>query len=735
MIGMFFQLNAQTVVTWDGGGTTDDWSDAANWSLDALPTASEIADLDGNTVILTTDETVQRVDARGSSDLTINAGVTLTITGFAGGDDGLEIQGSATVTNNGTINISNITGSAADGLYCKGSFTNAATGVVTVDGTAEYNIYVQGGNFTNNGTITLTNFGQSNSDRDGINVDDNGGAPATFNNNGTITITMTGGDDGIYVNDGSTFNNSAMITIDGATGGDNGIRTDDTGNFDNQAGGILTINATLDDQIFLDNTGLFSNSGTINLNNSGDFGLFITDEAIFTNMVTGVITITDAADNGLYLDGNTTASTPYPTPNPILHNFGMITVNNGPASKDGLRLNESATFNNNAGGTFTSNNSADEGIQVDAGCTINNSGTVDIIDSGDHGMELFGTFNNMDGGLFKSTDAGDDGMNLVSTSVFGNDGSISIDGSFAEDIEVNGSAFTNTANAKFLPGSSPGDMVIKDPIDLGEATLVIEITGTTPVTEYDVILHGNSADLFDISAAKLDLQWGAFVPAINDCFLVLSKGGSGTTIGPLAAITSSNPQIEYTINYDNNDIEICVTALLPVDLSYFEGKLENATSLLNWQTQTEENNDYFEVQYSTNGREFSTLDKVAGNGTTTDVQNYNYTHKSVTSHDNYYRLKQVDFDGDFEYSDIIYLQNDTRDTPVAIYPNPTRELVTYEGTAATLTFFDIQGRQVMQQTATNERTTINISILRSGVYTIEILTNTGERRFEKLIKE
>ncbi len=188
-------------------------------------------------------------------------------------------------------------------------------------------------------------------------------------------------------------------------------------------------------------------------------------------------------------------------------------------------------------------------------------------------------------------------------------------------------------------------------------------------------------------------------------------------------------------NQERANMQIVHEAILPVELTYFQGKVQNKTNALSWQTQTEENNDYFEVQHSTNGREFSTLDKVAGNGTTSDVQNYNYTHKNVTSSDNYYRLKQVDFDGEFEYSDIIYLQNDTRDTPVAIYPNPARELITYEGTAATLTFFDIQGRRVMQQTAINTGTAIDISTLRSGVYTIEILTNSGERTFEKLIKE
>ncbi len=101
----------------------------------------------------------------------------------------------------------------------------------------------------------------------------------------------------------------------------------------------------------------------------------------------------------------------------------------------------------------------------------------------------------------------------------------------------------------------------------------------------------------------------------------------------------------------------------------------------------------------------------------------------------YPRLKQVDFDGAFEYSDIIYLKYEEDNTPVIIYPNPANESLTYEGTAATLTFYDIQGRQVLSQVTTTEKTTVDISNLRHGVYTIEIITNTGQIIFEKLVKE
>ena len=275
-------------------------------------------------------------------------------------------------------------------------------------------------------------------------------------------------------------------------------------------------------------------------------------------------------------------------------------------------------------------------------------------------------------------------------------------------------------------------------MDWGTSTTTFEITGTGATTDYDQILNFSATNTLTVTGATAHLDWGSFVPAIDDCFKIVD--GSGAVTGPFASITSSNGSIVFDTNPagDKHDpateIIICVSAILPVDLNSFEGKIDNSASYLSWETQTEESNDYFEVQYSTDGREFSTIGMVEGNGTTSEVQNYDYTHKDVRGIDNYYRLKQVDLDGDFAYSDIIYLQNDRPDTPVAIYPNPAREQLTYDGAVATLTFFDIQGRQVMQQVA-NERTTIDISTLNSGVYTIEILTNTGTKTFEKLIKE
>lgn len=765
LLGVFFQVTAATV-TWDGGGDGISWLDPLNWDTDAIPTMADDVDLDGQSVTLSGSTQVLRVFVDGSATFTVDAGATLTVNNNALAADGngaLEVQGSATLVNNGTISVANTAGTNnGHGYYNKGTTTN--NGTITIDGINVHGLYVVAGTFTNaaTGSITVTNVGMTDTAGDNVYVDDANSGTLFGNlvNDGTITVMSTSGDHAIYVNDNSTFDNNAVINLSKVgPAGDDAIATEDGGIFNNNANGVITINSSQDhgmtgkngvfnnnaggtinidavdnEQIFLDNTTTFTNSGIINLTDAGDVALYVTDQSTFTNAATGVITITASADHAVYIDGNSSGG------GATLVNSGIITVDGagGGTSSDGVRMGEIASMTNNAGASLIINNAGADGIQMDGNTTFDNSGAINIdgTKAGEEALELVSgsTFNNLVGGTYTVANCGDDGIEINNGATLNNDGDIRIDGSADQDIETfTGFTFVNSATATFGPGSSPGDLITKGDWALGASTTTFEIDGLAPGTDYDQIVNGDNAHTLTITGATADLVWG-FVPAVGDCFKIID--GSGTVAGTFASVTSSNSAISYEVDYANNsdEVRICVLAILPVELTSFEGKIENATSLLSWQTQTEQDNDYFEVQHSTDGREFSTIGMVQGNGTTQDVQNYDYTHKNVTSVDNYYRLRQVDFDGDFEHSEIIYLKNDTRDTPVVIYPNPARDLITYDGAAATLTFFDIQGKQIMQQVA-NERTTIDISVLNSGVYTIEILTNTGAKTFEKLIKK
>jgi hypothetical protein len=89
---------------------------------------------------------------------------------------------------------------------------------------------------------------------------------------------------------------------------------------------------------------------------------------------------------------------------------------------------------------------------------------------------------------------------------------------------------------------------------------------------------------------------------------------------------------------------------IPVELASFTAEAINDEVVLKWQTATETNNQGFEIERSLDNINYNNIGFVPGFGTTTENKSYNYTDSEVTSGSYTYRLKQIDFDGSFEYS-------------------------------------------------------------------------------------
>ncbi len=92
---------------------------------------------------------------------------------------------------------------------------------------------------------------------------------------------------------------------------------------------------------------------------------------------------------------------------------------------------------------------------------------------------------------------------------------------------------------------------------------------------------------------------------------------------------------------------------VPVELTGFTGVVTGKTVHLNWTTATEKNNSGFEIQRKTDGRDWEVLGFAAGKGTTTEPSDYSYYDNLTSSGSFKYRLKQIDFDGSYEFSDEI----------------------------------------------------------------------------------
>lgn len=112
-----------------------------------------------------------------------------------------------------------------------------------------------------------------------------------------------------------------------------------------------------------------------------------------------------------------------------------------------------------------------------------------------------------------------------------------------------------------------------------------------------------------------------------------------------------------------------VDLLLPVEFNYFRGRSKGGVIALEWETLTESGNSGFAVERSRDGMSFETIAWVEGNGSTQSVSRYSYLDEEKgNSPVVYYRLKQLDFDGAFEYSDIVAVSRLVQASFV-LYPN------------------------------------------------------------------
>jgi len=175
-------------------------------------------------------------------------------------------------------------------------------------------------------------------------------------------------------------------------------------------------------------------------------------------------------------------------------------------------------------------------------------------------------------------------------------------------------------------------------------------------------------------------------------------------------------------------------ALLPVELTFFNGKEQNGAVLLNWQTALEKNSSYFQVEHSQDGIHFTAIGKVASNGTSNQLHNYSFRHTSPSKGNNYYRLKEVDIDGKYAYSNIVPIET-TPFFDVELYPNPTTGYVKLKGelVEGTVRLTDITGRLITEQ-ALPDHYWLDLTREPEGMYLIEILMN-NERIIKRVVKE
>lgn len=178
-------------------------------------------------------------------------------------------------------------------------------------------------------------------------------------------------------------------------------------------------------------------------------------------------------------------------------------------------------------------------------------------------------------------------------------------------------------------------------------------------------VSGTATLRFDAAAAEVGTIIQLRAQRWNSLINAWDAPPAGQTSTPTSAtvsgITTFSP---WTLSGNN--------APLPVELLSFSANANDEGNVdLYWETSSERNNDYFAIQRSEDGINFSEIGRVSGSGTSQTLNSYSYTDKDPLSGRSYYRLRQVDFDGVYKFSDILRVDMEGN-IRLTAFPNPVK---------------------------------------------------------------
>ena len=171
--------------------------------------------------------------------------------------------------------------------------------------------------------------------------------------------------------------------------------------------------------------------------------------------------------------------------------------------------------------------------------------------------------------------------------------------------------------------------------------------------------------------------YGITVAQTNDLQVVAVGGGYAVTpqlsmsytIGEISISTQSNASLITTQGFQQS---FPLGSILPVELLDFSAQKKDQTVELNWETASERNSAGFELQRSKNSYDWETLGYVESQGNSNGLQRYSYLDRDPLADNNYYRLKLIDLDGQYEYSSMRHVLFTTNNnSALNVYPNPS----------------------------------------------------------------
>lgn len=670
--------------------------------------------------------------------ITVNAGGVFNVNNSSttGGGGSTIVNSSALVTvSGGTINLASGGAVATNG--CNGTI-NANLGFTISSGTlnlSSSSTSSGGGNGTLN--VSASNFVHS-----GGTVSKTGLNSGTININGSTAQTIRSA--GFSSGDAITFNISQNTAITGTTSINTILTIANGTTFNINDNSTNTVDFTANIAI--------TNNGAINLNTNAelDMGLLVmsgtgnfnsnTNSLLITKHATGIssspglgsIQVTGtksfASDGNYTYNGTVAQVTGDGLPNVL--NGGILTINNTSAvTTAGVTLTRATTILEGASTTGS--------LVLTLGRFITTA--TNLLTLGDDVTAIGGAINRFVDGPIKKI--GDDAFIFPTGDVYTNNVP-TLAAKWARIEIAAPTSITDAFTAEYHK--------VNDPCNVSQVISTVNGPG---------IDHVSYKEYWDLtrdagtSTPHVKLYWadgststsiGSAISSTASTDLHIAEfysgqwndKGAGALTGTTASGTLFTSIIpDFTTSTIMNFTFSSVSGVnpLPVELLSFTGSPVMNGNQLDWTTATETNNDYFNLERSNNGIEFTPIATIDGNGNSNSINNYKFLDSNPYEGVNYYRLKQTDYNGDYFYSNIISIEN-TNTATVLVYPNPSKDIVTVDISEnfESLRIYNMLGEVVYENISS--QTKFQFNPIADGIYVIKAITTQGKEITTRFIK-
>jgi len=272
-------------------------------------------------------------------------------------------------------------------------------------------------------------------------------------------------------------------------------------------------------------------------------------------------------------------------------------------------------------------------------------------------------------------------------------------------------------------------------VPAGSAVL-INVTNKTVVFKNGSMTGGQrEKTLFNFSKAT-SISTSGFAIEAQVLAPLASLSGMGGSINGQAVI-GGNVLMDGGFEFHNfcSSFPMPSTTPLPVTLTSFTVGKEGTQAILKWETTWETNSDHFEIQHSTDAKQWREIGTLTSKGESKEVARYQYVHSNPVNGVNYYRLKMIDLDGTYAFSRVRDVSVNAPEA-VMVYPNP----VINEATIATQDWTKVKeiylintaGKRIAVSTASDK---VDLSKISAGIYVLQVNQLNGSVSTTKIVKQ